>query len=116
VIRTIARVCFWVTLLEVVFVTLSPGQLRPQTGLPPQIERFGAFLIAGGLLSAAYPHTRRYGGAALVGAAAALEVMQGFVPGRDARLLDFGAKAVGALAGVAIVPALQQLRAFWGAS
>jgi hypothetical protein len=115
VMQTIARVCFWAVSSAVAFATLSPAGLRPLTGLPPQLERFGAFLIAGGLLSAAYPRCRIYGGAALVGAAAVLEAMQGLVPGRDARPIDFGAKAAGALAGMAFVAALHRLMTRWGA-
>ena len=108
--RTIARLIFWTVLAAVALVTLSPIRFRPDTGLPPQVERFGAFLLAGALVSVAYPGGRRRWAAALVLAAAGLEAMQGFVPGRDAHTLDFVVKAAGACVGVGLVAAAERLR------
>lgn len=94
-----ARVLFWLTLLGVAFVTLAPIEYRPATGLPAQVERFGAFLLVTGPLMIAYPRHRLAGVCALVIAAGVLEILQDIVPGRHGRLHDFEAKAAGVLAG-----------------
>jgi VanZ family protein len=98
--RTIARALFWLTLCAVAFVTLAPLEFRPISGLPPQVERFGSYLATSLLFAVGYPRHRGLGFCALLLVAGLLEVLQELVPGRDARLIDFGAKAAGALAGI----------------
>jgi hypothetical protein len=88
-------------LAAIVFVTLSPIHLRPQTG-HPNLERFGAFLVLGAAYTLALP--RQAGRVALfmVVGAFALEAAQRWAPTRDPDLRDALVKAFGALAGVAI--------------
>ena len=85
----------------VVFVTLSPVQLRPRTG-HPNLERFAAFLLLAAAFTLALP--RRAGRVAvlMVAGAFALEAAQRWAPTRDPALGDALVKAGGALAGVAI--------------
>ena len=97
--RIIARLLSWTMLLAVAFVTLAPIEFRPETGLPPQAERFGAFLLVAISLRIAYPRHRLLGICALVIVAGMLEALQDLVPGRHGRLHDFEAKAVGVLVG-----------------
>ncbi len=100
--RTAARLLFWLSLLAIGFVTLAPIEFRPITELPPQIERFGAFLAITVPLMIGYPRYRLLGLGALVIAAGMLEVFQNWVPGRHGRLHDFEAKAAGVLAGAVL--------------
>ena len=100
--RTLIRGLFWLALLAVIFATLAPIDYRPVTIFPAQAERFGAFLAISILLVFAYPRQRFAWVIGLVAVAGLLEVLQNVVPGRHGRLLDFEAKAVGAMAGAII--------------
>jgi hypothetical protein len=85
----------WALLLAIAFVTLSPIWLRPESGLPPSVERFGAFLLLSFVFTLAYP--RRLLRVVLIVAAAAigLEALQLLIPTRDARLIDMAVKLLG---------------------
>ena len=96
------RVLFWLGLITVAVATLCPIDWRPQSGLPPDMERFGAFLIVSLLWTLGYPRRRWSGLAVLIGVAVLLEVMQDLVPGRHARLQDAGVKAAGVMIGAAL--------------
>ena len=100
--RALLRILFWLTILLVVFSTLSPIDWRPESGLPPRVERFGAFLVISLLWTLGFPRHRWAGLAALVGLAGLLEVMQTLVPGRHGRLHDAEVKALGVAAGAAL--------------
>ncbi len=101
---------FWFGLLAVAAVTLAPIEFRPVTGLPPQIERFGAFLAITVPMMIGYPKHRWLGFWALVIAAGALEFLQNVVPGRHGRWHDFDAKAAGVMAGALLGLACEALR------
>jgi glycopeptide antibiotics resistance protein len=101
------RLLAWALLLGIVFVTLSPIGLRPETGASPRLERFAAFFILSAAFTLAYPH-RLVRVLLLVAAAAiGLELLQLIVPTRDARLSDMLVKllggGVGATVGVALI-------------
>jgi VanZ family protein len=85
----------------IVFVTLAPIHLRPETG-HPNLERFAAFLSLGAAYTLALP--RRAGLVALfmVAGAFGLEAAQRWAPTRDPDLRDALVKAFGGLVGVAI--------------
>lgn len=107
--RTAGRLLFWLGLLALAFVTLAPIEFRPTTELPPQVERFGAFLAVSVPLMIGYPRHRLLGLCALLIAAGALEVFQNFVPGRHGRWPDFEAKAAGAIAGAVVTLAAERV-------
>ena len=96
------RALFWLALLTIAAATLCPIDWRPETGLPPDIERFGAFLAISLLFTLGYPRRRWSGLLVLIGIAALLEVMQELVPGRHGRLLDAEVKAAGVVVGAAL--------------
>ncbi len=102
-VRTAARVLFWLVLLFIAFVTLSPIELRPETELPAHVERLVAFATVGALAMVAYPERRLRWFWALIVAAALLEAGQHLVAGRHGRLIDFDVKAVGTLVGCCAV-------------
>ena len=100
--RTIGRWAFWACLLLVVAATLGPIGLRPETGLPPSIERWIGFLLVGLPLTIGYPRYRLAGLLALVLFAGGLEALQNEVPGRHGRWLDFDAKTLGLVCGAGL--------------
>jgi hypothetical protein len=95
----LVRLLAWALLLGIVFVTLSPLGLRPETGVSPRLERFVAFFILSAAFTLAYPrHLVRV--LLLVAIAAiGLELLQLIVPSRDARLSDMLVKLFGGAAG-----------------
>ncbi len=107
--RGIARILFWLLFLVILVATLGPLGLRPESGLPPQVERCGAFLLASFLLMLAHPRHRYAWLVGLALAAGLLEALQTLIPGRDGRLVDFEAKAAGVAAGAIIGWAIEWL-------
>lgn len=99
--QTLIRVAGWVLLVAVAFVTLAPIDLRPSL-LPPNIERFGAFLVVGTLFAAGYRRRLGWVAAVLMGSAALLEVLQMLSPTRHGQVLDAGWKIAGAVCGLAL--------------
>jgi hypothetical protein len=89
------RIVAWALLLGIVFSTLSPIWLRPESGLPANDERFAAFLVLSFAFTLAYPH--RLLRVVLIVAASAiiLEALQLVIPTRDARLHDLFVKLAG---------------------
>jgi VanZ family protein len=108
--RTLTRVCRLAAILlfgAIVVFTLGPLRDRPETGYPPQDERFAAYALLGVLFALGFPRRRMLVAISLVGASIVLELSQLAVPGRDAGLADALAKASGAVVGVVLVAALQ---------
>ena len=100
------------------FVSLAWEALDPRVDLGGSqmargLELIGYFLL-GAICTAAYPRRIWMGvGAAMIGAVV-LELFQGLVPIRDARLIELLAKWLSAIAGVFVALALmylQQMRA-----
>ncbi len=89
----------------VIFATLAPAGLRPQTG-HVRLERFAAFFLLGALLTLAIPRRPWWALAAVCLAAVLLEYAQVLAPGRHARLNDALEKAAGGSSGVAAAVAL----------
>ncbi len=110
--RRLAGVLFWLGLLGIGAATLGPIDFRPESGLPPQVERFGAFLAVSLLFTLAYPRRRVGGWLVLLLVAGLLEILQNDVPGRHGRVPDFEAKALGVLFGAAAGVAMARLKAF----
>ncbi len=108
-IRATCRVLAVAATALVVFVTLSPIGLRPETGLSPNKERLLAFLVVGALLALALPRRPIAVALLLVLGAALLEAGQLLAPGRHAALSDFEVKALGAILGVVLASAGERL-------
>ena len=109
-IRRLALVAGWLAVAIIVFATLSPIGLRPKTG-HPDLERFGAFFLAGACFAVAYPKRRRWVSVAIIIGAGLLEAGQLLVPGRDAHLHDAIVKAVGGVVGLTLAALADHLLA-----
>jgi hypothetical protein len=93
------RILAWLLLAALVFVTLAPIGLRPETPLPTQLERAVALALIGFVCVLAYPRHTVLVVVLLVGFTAFLEAAQLFDPGRHGRLIDFLAKFAGVVCG-----------------
>ena len=107
--RRAARVLFWLTLAYVAFVTLSPIDLRPETALGPNKERFLAFAVVSVFLTLGYPRHRLAWIVGLAAMAGLLEASQNLVDGRHGRWHDAEVKVGGVAAGAVLALALERV-------
>jgi VanZ family protein len=96
------RASAWAILAFIVFVTVSPINLRPHTLITVNIDRAAAYAVVGALFALAYPKNWKTTAILLVIGAAGFEFLQIFSSTRHARIEDAMIKALGALVGVAI--------------
>ena len=99
-VQVLLRISAWVCLAVIALVTLGPVDLRPESGLPPHVERFAAFAVAGTLFAAAYPRYILFAAVIVLGAAVMFELLQLLVPTRHGTLPDASVKVVGGLVGL----------------
>jgi hypothetical protein len=99
----------WLLLLATAFVTLAPIGLRPESGLPPSVERFAAFLLLSFVFTLAYPHRLLRVILIVAAAAIGLEALQLLIPTRDARLIDMAMKLLGGGVGAGLGVAMLRL-------
>ena len=102
---TVVRAAGWVAVLAIGVVSLVPGQGRPHVLSQNQWEHLAAYVVAGMLLGTGYPRSKTMVliGVALTAYGGALELAQLWVPGRMARLTDFGHSALGAWIGLTVI-------------
>jgi VanZ family protein len=92
----------WSLLALIIFVTVSPINLRPHTLTTVSIDRAAAYAVVGVIFALAYPRSWKTIAVLLVLGAAGFEFLQLFQPSRHARIDDALVKASGALIGVTI--------------
>ena len=95
----------WVCFVFIAFATLSPAHLRPELSETEPfsvvlLERVGAYAVLGALFVLSYPDRYRLVFVIVFGSAITLELMQIFVPGRDARVIDAVEKLLGGSLGI----------------
>jgi VanZ family protein len=95
-----AQIIAWLLFAAILFITVDPIHLRPESGLPVNVERFLAFAVLGFVFAAAYPKRWLLILLLVVGAAFGFELAQMLAPTRHARLLDAIVKAAGGISGV----------------
>eukprot|EP01133_Synstelium_polycarpum_P020244 gene20244-24271_t len=49
------QIAAWLLFAAILFITVDPISLRPESGLPVNVERFAAFAVLGFVFAAAYP-------------------------------------------------------------
>ena len=99
-IRRFARVLAWLLLAAILFVTISPIRMRPETGEPADVERLIAFAVVGFAFILGYPRHWILVVCLVVGSAFAFEAAQLLSPSRHAHLHDAAIKAIGGVGGI----------------
>jgi VanZ family protein len=96
------RYALWSCLIVIVILSLLPGEIRPQTGAPGELEHFIAYLGAGLFIAARYrlPRLRLISWAATATLSCILEFLQQFVPGRVPDPYDALASSSGLTLGI----------------
>jgi VanZ like protein len=92
----------WTALTLIIFVTVSPQEMRPVVTTDPNIERFAAFAVLGVLFGLAYPRRLVIDASFVVLAAGVLEAIQLVTRDRHGHLADAFVKAAGGAFGVAM--------------
>lgn len=111
--RKLITLAAWCALGVIVFVTLSPIGLRPETG-SAGFERFWAYGLLGALFVMAYPqHFVRVMTFVLV-VAGSLELLQHLTPDRHGHIADAAEKIAGGIAGGSVTRLGQALLRFRG--
>jgi len=110
--RTSLRVLAFLLLAGLIFVTLSPINLRPISPLPTQVERAIALATVGFAFAIAYPKRIVLVALLVLGSTALLELLQLVSPSRHGRLVDLSVKLIGAGFGMFLGWALVR---FWPA-
>ena len=103
----------WAAVILVVVLSLAPSHLRPHILAIGQLEHFIAYGLVAALLGLIGRTGRHFMTIclSLPLCAAALEILQNFVPGRDPKFSDFAAGTAGAWIGIALVVALRNWNA-----
>jgi VanZ family protein len=96
------KIAAWLSLAAIVFVTVSPIDLRPHDVMSVRDDRALAFTTMAFLFVVAYPRRFWVCAVLVIFGAAAIEFLQYFSPTRHARLEDAAVKAVGAAIGVGL--------------
>jgi len=90
----------WLLLAAIIFVTVSPIELRPHTITTVDADRALAYVVVGFLFALAYPRQWKLVALLLIFGALAIEFLQYLSPTRHARLHDVVVKAAGAMLGI----------------
>ena len=98
--RKIASAAAIAVLTIIVYATVVPISLRPNSG-HLHLERQLAYFAVGGTLTIAFPRQWLWLVAVVVVIACGLEYAQTFTPTRDGRLADAAEKSVGGLLDIA---------------
>jgi len=102
----IAQAIAWLLLALILFVTISPIQLRPPTITRVNLDRSLAFAAMTFFFVTGFPGSEALVATACVIGAGFSEVLQMLSPSRHARLPDAMAKSLGAAAGAVIAVAV----------
>lgn len=97
---TLLRALACLLLAGLVFVTLSPINLRPISPLPTQLERALALTLIGFMFAVAYPRHLLLVALVVLGATVALELLQLLAPSRHGRWVDAAVKLIGGSVGL----------------
>ncbi|MBX4953928.1 VanZ family protein [Rhizobium lentis] len=96
----LARPLAWLLLALILFVTVSPIGLRPDTITTVNTDRGVAYVLLGLAFALAYPKQWKLVAVLLIIGAVAVEYLQYLTPTRHPRLHDAGIKAMGSALGL----------------
>ncbi len=104
------QIAAWTAFAAIVFVTVSPIEMRPGDIFSVDIDRALAFGLMSSMFMVAYPRHAFLVGACVVLSAGGMELLQALSPTRHARLDDAIVKGAGALAGAIFAYGYNALR------
>lgn len=104
------QILAWLLLAGLIFVTLSPINLRPVSPLPTQIERAAALALVGFVFGLAYPKRVWLMALLVLGSTVMLELLQLASPSRHGRVIDLAVKLAGGGFGLACGYILSRVR------
>ncbi|WP_342633739.1 VanZ family protein [Neorhizobium lilium] len=104
------KIVAWLSLLAIVFVTVSPIGWRPHDYLPVDLDRALAFALMTLLFVMAYPRHFVLCSVLLIFGALAIEALQLLSPTRHAHMDDAAVKAAGAAFGAVVAWLINQVR------
>ena len=93
--KRLSQILAWVLICGIVGLSIVPPGYRVITDLARPLEHLSIFLLTAVAFGLGYPEPYPLQSIALVLFAAAVELVQVWVPGRHARLSDFAAGIVG---------------------
>jgi len=106
----------WACFIFIIYATLTSIESRPElSGIGfykaffTVLERFLAYAVLGFLFHLAYPQRVAFVCVLVFGSAVILELLQIFIPDRDARVLDALEKMAGGAVGIAMAYAAMSL-------
>ena len=102
VMKRLSQVLAWVLVFGIVGLSIVPPDDRVVTDLPRSFEHLSIFLLTGAAFGLGYPDRYPMQSIALVLFAAAVELVQVWVPGRHPRLSDFAAGVLGLGLGIGL--------------
>ena len=94
------RLAGWAGVAGICVLSLVPGNERPHTGAPGQLEHMAAYAMTAAALGLGYRRRPILVVAGLMSLSAALELVQLQVPGRHSQVIDVVASSSGALLGM----------------
>lgn len=104
--NSLLKVIAWLLAAAVAFATLGPPTYRPHSDLGQNGEHALAFVLVGLAFGLAYGRNRWRTAAISALLIGLLEVLQLWMPGRHARLLDYVVDALAACAGIILAAGL----------
>lgn len=105
------QIAAWAAFAAIVFVTVSPIEMRPGDIFSVDLDRALAFGLLSSMFMIAYPRHALLVGSFVVLSAGAIELLQALSPTRHARLDDATIKGAGALGGMLLAFSYNALRA-----
>jgi VanZ family protein len=104
--------------VAIIVLSLLPGNERPHTGSPGQLEHAIAYFGTAAFLALGFRATRDRVATIsfLIGLAAVMELIQRLIPGRHSQFIDWFASSLGAGLGVLAVVLTERLMTLSGES
>ena len=101
----VLRCLGWISVATIAILSLVPGSERPHVLATGQLEHFVAYAGTAALLATGYNAKRQLIGISVLLPvyAACLEILQTFVPGRNAQMIDAAGGAIGSWIGIVLV-------------
>jgi hypothetical protein len=101
-----SRLGGWLLLIAITVLSLVPADMRPETGVPHNLEHFAIFAATGFAFGLGYYQWLKVTSVALIIFTGAVELAQIVVPGRHARFEDFIVDALAMVIAAAVGTAI----------